>query len=164
MVTHRRQQAARGSNSRGMQYMIDDDFDKMVRHMFERFFKDTLGSNSNSAGMIRFGFQPSKVEEDTDIDLTKEKDILLEKIDLGDSLLLIMEGYSNAEDITVEVLQKTIVVDNGSDKEYVEIPYLVDVEKSGYSFRNGILEIRLEKLDSENNVTSISTGVLATEG
>ena len=132
--------------------------------MFERFFKATLGPNSNAAGIFQYGFQPSKVEEETDIDLAKGNDILLEKIDLGDSLLLIMEGYSNAEDIIVEVLEKTVVVDNGSDKEYVDIPYLVDVEKSGYSFRNGILEIRLEKIDSENNTKSIRTGILATEG
>jgi HSP20 family molecular chaperone IbpA len=162
-VTHRRQKAAWGSNNRGMHLMIDDNFDEMVRHMFERFFNETFGRNSNTAGIIRFGFLPPKVEEEPNIDLDKGKNILVEKIDLGDSLLLILDGYSSIDDINVEVIEKTIVVNNGLDKEYIDIPNLVDVETSGYSFRNGILEIRLVKIDSENPSRAIITGLLKIE-
>lgn len=139
---------------------IDDDFNKMVRHMFERFFKDAFGSDSDTAGIMQFGFQPSKVKEETDIDMTRENKILVEKIDLGDSLLVVLEGYSGFDGITVEVIEKTIVVDNGMDKEFVEIPFLVNIEKSGYSFRNGIVEIRLKKIDDEKIAVTKSTGML----
>ena len=131
--------------------------------MFERFFKDAFGPESDIAGMMQFGFQPSKVKEESDVNLTKGRDIIVEQIDIGDSLLVIMEGYSSIEGITVEVIEKTIVVDNGLDKEFVEIPILVDVEKSGYSFRNGILEIRLQKINDDNKTVAKSAGILQVE-
>jgi hypothetical protein len=148
---------------RGMHKMIDDDFDKMVRHMFERFFNNSLGPDSNRSGIIRFGFQPSMDMEEVDVDLTKGKENLIEKIDLGDSLLIVMEESPSTEKIRIEVISKTVVVETGTNKEYIEIPTLVDIENSGYSVRNGILEIRLVKLDDEKTETVVSSGILQIE-
>jgi hypothetical protein len=145
-----------------MHKMIDDDFDKMVRHMFERFFRNALGPNSNQTGMIRFGFQPTTGMEQVDEDLSKGKENLVEKIDLGDSLLVIMEVSPSIKALGIEVIGKQIVVECGLNKEYIEIPTFVDIEKSGYSVRNGIIEIRLVKLDKSTK-TATSSGILQIE-
>jgi hypothetical protein len=139
--------------------MIDDDFNKMVRHMFEHFFKDAFGPNSHRAGMIRFGIQPSEVEKETGIDVPRGKEIIVEKFDFENNLLIIIEGYSGIDELTVEAIDKTIVVDDGSNKEYIEIPISVNVEESGYSFRNGILEIVLQKI-KDNIQTEVKTSGL----
>ena len=55
---------------------IDDDFNKIVRHMFERFFKDAFGPDSDIAGMMQFGIQPSKVKEETEKGLFGEQAIV----------------------------------------------------------------------------------------
>jgi hypothetical protein len=128
--------------------------------MFERFFKDAFGPDSDAAGIMQFGFQPSKIKEDAEFDVTRGKEILVEKIDLGDSLLVIIEGYSGIDGITIEVIEKKVVVDNGLNKKFVDIPILADVEKSGYSFRNGILEIRLQKISDEIKTAVKSAGIL----
>jgi HSP20 family molecular chaperone IbpA len=141
----------------------DDDFDKMVRRMFENFFKDAFGPDSSRTGIIRFGFQPTEVKEEANIELKKGKEPVVEKIDLGDILLIILEGYSSIDDLRIEVIEKTVIVDNGLDKEYIEIPFLVNVGESGYSFRNGILEIRLQKIDEKNKTEVKSTGILTIE-
>jgi HSP20 family molecular chaperone IbpA len=131
--------------------------------MFERFFKDAFGPDFNGAGMMQYGFQPSRIKEEAEVDVSKGREILVEKIDLGDSILVIMEGYSDIDELTVEVIEKTIAVDNGLEKEFVEIPVLVDIEKSGYSFRNGILEIRLQKIVDEITIAVKSAGILDVE-
>ncbi len=128
--------------------MIEDDFDKIVRRMFESFFSRsgalseegsiTIRSNLGKISAPSIGMNFGSTE-------TAPK---VEKVDLGDTCVFIVEPASTCQAPMIKAEGRELIVEFGTEQgEQVklELPYAVDVDKSSFSHRNGIIEISLLK-------------------
>ncbi len=126
--------------------MIEDDFDKMVRRMFESFFSRSGGLSDEGSITIRtnlegisapsIGMNPGNVATAP----------MVEKIDLGDTCVFVVETASTNQPPMIRAEGRELIVEFGTEqgeKVNLEIPYAIDVDKSSFSFRNGIIEIHL---------------------
>ncbi|TFG12707.1 hypothetical protein EU537_08410 [Candidatus Thorarchaeota archaeon] len=127
--------------------MIDDEFDKFVRQMFERFFNGSMSTGPDRDVQIRIstgldqtpnrGFVGEEVEEQNS-----------ETIDLGDKYMILVQDVESSVAPTahIEGREAVLNIGNGSGRRLkFELPYAVDTENSSLSFRNGIIEIILPK-------------------
>ena len=141
--------------------MIDDDFNDMVRRMLEQFFGGSI--NSGPGGRAEFGFSTEGFRRN-ELGFNAEQKAAnpsVEKIDLGDRFLVIIEGYAESASPEVKVRGREIVV--GPDDIKIELPYAIDLEKSSISFRNGIIEMVMIKSDHHENSSDMNEGILKTE-
>ncbi len=142
--------------------MIDDDFETVFRKMMEQFMEAFGGMPEGSMtirswdGSIVNEPLEKRVEPNTD-------DPLVEKIDLGDSVLVLIEEPNDTENPSVKVSGSRIVVQlNPEGKEIdVDVGFQIDLEKSNVSHRNGVIEISAVRTESED--TSGSDGFLKIE-
>ena len=137
--------------------MIDDDFDKLVRNMLERFFGNSFGMVPGENGIqMRVGSEDSLIS-----DVNRGQNLIVDKIDLGDEFLVIIDAPVSVEsplaiikgrrlEIRVNELVRRGVV--------IEIPFEVDIEKSSISNQNGVIEARLVR--SSDKITSHNEGTL----
>jgi HSP20 family molecular chaperone IbpA len=126
--------------------MIDDDFESVIRRMFESI----IGSlNTFPEGSTSFSyFTDSTVNEpDSGFELSDEKEPATERIDLEDQVLFIVNiGFTDSA-YSVRVDGKTLIITYGQESKETRIvlDFDVDIEKSKVSSRNGVLEISLLK-------------------
>jgi hypothetical protein len=139
--------SAHGLRTTGGIIMIDDEFDKFVRQMFERFFNGPMSSGPDRDVQIRIstglnptpgrGFTNEQVEEPNS-----------ETIDLGDKYMILVQDIDTNAAPTAHIEGREVVLNIGDgfdeNLEY-ELPYAVNTENSSLSFRNGIIEIVLPK-------------------
>ncbi|MBD3407709.1 MAG: hypothetical protein GF411_16445, partial [Candidatus Lokiarchaeota archaeon] len=85
--------------------MIDDDFDKMIRQMFEQFFGGTLSPNGTGSNTMRF-----KVSQNPGSSREPETHTgpFLEKIDLGNEILIVVDTIAGEPMVKVEGREVTI--------------------------------------------------------
>ncbi|MFW9889043.1 MAG: hypothetical protein ACFFER_12725 [Candidatus Thorarchaeota archaeon] len=133
--------------------MIDDDeFQKIFRRMIEQFF-GTFGMQPGGSGID--GLWEGGLDELDGIppDLPRE-DASVERIDLGDTVILVMDNCTIEEGFQVIVNGRVATVSYGPSSlvQTIETPFIIDANRSFVSCRNGVAEIRLEK--DENNEES----------
>ena len=142
--------------------MIDDDFESVFRRMIEQFMEAFGGIPEGN--MTLRSWNGSIVNEPLDRKVEHKSDEpLVEKIDLGDSVLILIEGQNTFENPSVKVSGSTIVVQVGPESKEipVELGFPIDLEKSNVSHRNGVIEISAVKRDSED--TTRNDGFLKIE-
>ena len=130
--------------------MIDDDFESVFRRMIEQFM-DAFGdmpegsfsirswNGSTVNGPLETEIEPKKIEQE------------FEKIDLGDSVLFLIQGDFD-EDLKIRVDGKNIIVQMGLERADInlETDFHIDLEKSNVSYRNGVIEITAVKTENQN--------------
>ncbi|MFW9964187.1 MAG: hypothetical protein ACFFCX_11520 [Candidatus Sifarchaeia archaeon] len=141
--------------------MIDDDFESVFKRMIEEF----MGTFGMPEGSIRIrSWNDSFVDETPEAQINlKSEEPLVEKIDLEDGVLVVIDGLNNLEDPKVKVTESTIFVQPGLDRRelMIEVGFPIDLEKSTASHRNGIMEITAVKANS--NIERSSDGFLKIE-
>ncbi len=130
--------------------MIDDDFDKLVRNMFERFFGKSFDMFPNESGIqMRIGSEKNMVPE-----MNPTREVVVDSIDLGDEYLVIIESPTTVESPIASIKNNTLevrfseVVSKGVE---LEVPFNVDISKSSVSQTNGVIEVRLVKANDESS-------------
>ena len=150
-MTRRAVATARGFVMEEFFHMIDDDFETVFRKMMEQFMEAFGGMPEGS--MTFRSWNGSIVNEPLDEKVEPTSDEpFVETIDLGDSVLILIEGQNNFEKPSVKVAGSTIVVQSGSESTEIniEVGFPIDLEKSNVSHRNGVIEISAVKNDSED--------------
>jgi hypothetical protein len=142
--------------------MIDDDFETVFRKMIEQFMEAFGGMPEGSMNIRSWNGSVVNGPLDTQIE-PKNDEPLVEKIDLGDSVLILIEWQNEKENPTVKVAGSSIDVQLGPEgKEItVNVGFQIDLEKSNVSHRNGVIEISAVKAESED--VSNSDGFLKIE-
>ena len=132
--------------------MIDDDFESVFRRMIEQFM-EAFGGIPEGNMTIR-SWNGSMVNEplDTQVEPTVNEP-QVEKIDLGDSTLILIEGQNDSVNPSVKVTGSSIIVQLGPESKEIKIDvgFQIDLEKSNVSHRNGVIEISVVKIESEGN-------------
>ncbi|MHA1813811.1 MAG: Hsp20/alpha crystallin family protein [Candidatus Thorarchaeota archaeon] len=129
--------------------IIDDEFDKIVRQMFERFFGGPMemgpeGSATFTFRMMTTGMGP----EQNEIPQTTGRTRDVEQIELEDRMIMIIDGVNTDIEPAVSMRDGQLVIkftDGENNTMKFDIPFNVDIEKSRVSLRNGVLEIDLVK-------------------
>ena len=131
--------------------MIDDDFDKLVRSMFERFFGKSFDMFPGENG-IQMRIEPSdKIASD----VSRGRELIVDEIELGDEFLVIIESPISVDTPIASVSGPTLkirfseVASKGVD---VDLPFAVDIEKSTVSHQNGVIEARLVKASDDKEM------------
>jgi HSP20 family molecular chaperone IbpA len=136
--------------------MIDDDFDKLVRDIFERFFGNAFKLVPGENGIqMRVGSEESIPESRTGRVLT------VDEVDLGNEYLVIIETPVSVDSLVATVKDNVLeirVSENVKRGIEVTIPFTVDIEKSNVSVLNGVIEARLVK--AVDNTTRKREGTL----
>ena len=135
--------------------MIDDDFESVFRKMIEHFMGSFGGIPEGN--MTLRSWNGSSVNEPLDEQVESMSDEpLVEKIDLGESVLILIDGQNDTENPSVEVSGSTIVVQLGPARKEIniEVGFQIDLEKSNVSHRNGVIEITVAKNDSEDTASN----------
>ncbi|MFW9802193.1 MAG: hypothetical protein ACFFFC_06050 [Candidatus Thorarchaeota archaeon] len=133
--------------------MIDDDeFQKIFRRMIEQFF-GTFGMQPGGSGIDGLWDSPSEELDEVQFDMPHEG-ARVERIDLGDTVILVMDNCAMEEGLQVTVKGRVATLSYSPDNLFqtFETPFAIDANRSYVSCRNGVAEIRLEK--DENNKES----------
>ncbi len=140
--------------------MIDDDFESVVRRMLEQFM-ETFDAFPEGNVTIRswtgsFGNEPLEPEIEP-----KSDEPIVEKIDLGDSVIFLIQGHFDPSvEPKVKVDGENITVKLGHETQDINLEpgFPIDLEKSNISYRNGVLEIvaiRAENHDESDGYLKI---------
>ncbi|MHA2433080.1 MAG: hypothetical protein ACXADO_07630 [Candidatus Thorarchaeota archaeon] len=141
--------------------MIDnDEFQKMFRKMLEQFF-GTFGmpNDGNSIGGL-WDEQTQGIRE-TEMELTHQGSHI-ERIELDDVVILVVDGCTSDDEMTVRVSSNKATLTIGSRTTEHETPFRIDPKNSSVSCRNGVAEVKLAKAD-ENSSTEDEERVLRNE-
>jgi HSP20 family molecular chaperone IbpA len=126
--------------------MIDDDFESVVRRMFESIM-GSLGAFPEGSESFSY-FSGSTVNEPrNELDLSGKRELEIEQIDLEDQMLILVDiGYTDGE-YSVRVDNKDLIITYGLENKetHVSLNFNVELEKSKASSRNGVMEITLMK-------------------
>ncbi len=134
--------------------MIEDDFDEIVRRMFESFFSRSGGLSEEGSTTTRFQYGSIGVPGIGTNLGTAEKETKVETVDLGNTYIFVVENASASQAPMVRVEGRELIVEFGTEQEEqlkLELPYAVDVDKSSFSHRNGITEISLIRAVDESS-------------
>ncbi len=137
--------------------MIDDDFETMVRKMFEQFFESMpFGLETDST--VRFGTSRTQDDEELSVPQAPSEDPHVERIDLDDRVIFILDGIVSDSKPTVRLTRRDVIVSSTDKAEIarLEIPFDADVRESTASFRNSVLEIQLVRAMSRENSSANS--------
>jgi hypothetical protein len=130
--------------------MIDDDFESVFRKVLERF-SEAFESLPEGSGVIR-SWSGSFVNEPLEQNIEQHSDEpQIEKIDLGDSVLFLIQGhFDSTYEPEVKVEGEKITVKSGPEMQdiHLNLEFMVDREKSTVSYRNGVIEITVVKTES----------------
>jgi HSP20 family molecular chaperone IbpA len=129
--------------------MIDDDeFQKIFRRMIEQFF-GTFGMQPGGSGIDKIWDTPSDEMDELPLDMPHEGP-RVERIDLEDSVILVMDECLMKEELQVSVRGEVAVLSYSPMNffQQFETPFIIDADRSRVSCRNGVAEIRLEKDES----------------
>jgi hypothetical protein len=99
--------------------------------------------------------------DETEIDLAHPGSHV-ERIELDDTVILVVDGCNTSDEITVRVSGSRAILTIGAITTEHETPFRIDPENSVVSCRNGVAEIRLVQAD-ENEFTLDEERVLRRE-
>lgn len=126
--------------------MIEDDFDKIVRRMFESFFSRSGGLSEEGSITIRSSLEKIGAPGVGMNFGNAETAPNVEKVDLGDTCVFVVENASASQAPMIKAEGRELIVEFGTEQGgqmNLELPYAIDVNKSCFSHRNGIIEINL---------------------
>ena len=131
--------------------MIDDDFESVFRRMIEQFMEAFGEMPEGSFGLRTWNGSVVNGPLDTEVELNNNEP-KVERIDLGDRALILIEWSEDIETPTVKVAGSNVTVQTGPDRKEisVEVGFQISLEKSNVSHRNGVTEISVVKTESEN--------------
>lgn len=134
--------------------MIDDDVESEFKRMLEQFMK-AFGIPEGSMKIKSWNGSNVYEYPETEIQPVSEEPIV-EKIDLGESTLILIDGLHDTDAPTIKVSGSKIIVQISPDKKEIdiEVGFQIDLAKSNVTNRNGVLEIsviKAEKIKSKNN-------------
>ena len=140
--------------------MIDDDFDQMVRRMFEQLFQTTGMFGQIKNNQIRVHNpqnEPTKHEENTSP--------RIEKIELDDRMLVLIDNLQGLVNPVAKIVGRelNVTLDERQDDILIELPYAVDIDESSLLYLNGIIEINLIKATDVENSSDIAERILQNE-
>ncbi|MHA1927422.1 MAG: hypothetical protein ACTSV2_02460 [Candidatus Thorarchaeota archaeon] len=140
--------------------MIDDDFDKMIRRMFEQLFQTTgmFGPIRNNQIRIQNPRNERAVRDDTNAPR-------VETIELEDRLIVMID---NLQGITIPIATITgrelsVALAESQEDILIELPFAVDIDKSSILSHNGIVEINLIKSTDIENSSDMAERTLKNE-
>lgn len=131
--------------------------------MFEQFFGGTSAPNGVRSNTVRF-----RVSKGSGSGMNEQAETetgpFLEKIELGDELLIVVDSFVGEPVVKIEGREVIISspIENRPDLK-TDIPWAADVEKSVYSYRNGVLEIKIVKSEDPDNSSDIKEAYLDQE-
>ncbi|MFX1484637.1 MAG: hypothetical protein ACFFCP_15775 [Promethearchaeota archaeon] len=140
--------------------MIDDDFETVFRKMMESFM-ETFGAFPDGKGTIRSWTGSFDLETPLDTDVSSESgEPIVEKIDLGDSILFLIQGHFDSDpEVRVNGQKITVKLAPETQDIALETGIPVDLKRSSVSNRNGVLEINAVKAENKE----VSEGYLKIE-
>ena len=126
--------------------MIDDDFDKIVRNMFEQFFGKALRLNPEENGIhIEIDRSGMIFPEQTN-----QSEAYVDTMEYDDHLLVLVETSDHIEDpeayISNNVLRLRINPESTRTID-VGLPAAIDLQESEMSYNNGVIEMKLVKTE-----------------
>ncbi len=132
--------------------MIEDDFESVLRKMLEQFMEafDTFSEGNGTIKSWTGSFVNEPLESTIE-PMNNEPNV--EKIDLGDSILFLIQGhFDSAVEPRVKVEGQNIIVTFGSETKDIQVEsgFPIDLEKSNVSYRNGVIEITAVKAENYN--------------
>jgi HSP20 family molecular chaperone IbpA len=122
--------------------MIDDDFDKLVRSIFEQFFGNSLPTTPQDS-RIRLELTPRSIEPP---EMDMSNDAHVDTIDLDNEYLVLIETSAFPLEPEARVEGDSLYVRvNSTDEKGVKVslPRKFDLNSSSLSYKNGVVEIRL---------------------
>ena len=146
--------------------MIEDDFDEIVRRMFENFFSRSRSLSEEGSTTTRFQYGSIGVPRIGANLGTTGKEPKVETVDLGDTCIFVVENASASLAPMVRVEGRELMVEFGLEQEEqlkLELPYAVDVDKSSFSHRNGITEINLLRAVDDSSSSDTNERYLRSE-
>ncbi len=133
--------------------MIDDDFDKLVRSIFEQFFGNSFRTiPQDSRFQMEFNPNGSEIPR-----LDKSIDAHVDTIDLDNEYLVVIETSAFPLEPEARIEENSLFVRmNPTDEKGVTIslPRKFDLNKSSISYNNGVVEIRLAESQSTDSYRS----------
>jgi HSP20 family molecular chaperone IbpA len=132
--------------------MIDDDFESVVRRMFESIF-GSIGTFQEGSGFFNYFSDSAVKESDRLSELTDEKELDMERIDLEDQVLFLVTMDFDDSESSARVAENTLIVAYGPENKEIraDLDFDVDIEKSHVSKRNGVVEISLKKAKKDGS-------------
>jgi hypothetical protein len=128
--------------------MIDDDFESVFRKMIEHFM-ETFGEMPEGNMDFRV-WNGSIVNEPIDAQIEHNDDSpLVEKIDLEEGALILIDWRDDVDSPSVRISGSTVFAQASPEKKEisVDVGFLIDIDRSKVSHRNGITEISVAKTD-----------------
>ncbi|MFW9974856.1 MAG: hypothetical protein ACFFDQ_06310 [Candidatus Thorarchaeota archaeon] len=141
--------------------MIDDDVESEFKRMIEQFMK-AFGIPEGSMTIRSWNGSNVYQSPETEIQPVNEEPNV-EKIDLGESTLILIDGLHDTDTPTVKVSGSKIIVQISPDRKEIdiEVGFQIDLKKSIVTNRNGVLEISAIK--AENIKIKENSGFLKIE-
>ncbi len=135
--------------------MIEDEFDKIVRQMFEHFFGTTMPKGTE--GRAVFEYRAMAVPQPTPrMDERDSAQPEAERIDLDDRVVIVVDGVEDAHRPEIRVKGGKVTLDFGGQDMVFDIPFSVDVDQSYATVRNGVLELNVVKSEERGQDDSHS--------
>ncbi len=128
---------------------IDDEFDKIVRQMFEHFFGTTMPIGTEGRAVFEIGVSstPAQTSRSREVEQTRPN---VERIDLEDRTIILIEGIDEEHRPTVRVDRGRVIVEMEDNRITFDIDFRVDPRKSYATLRNGIVEIDVVRSTDDN--------------
>ncbi len=133
--------------------MIDDDFDKLVRSIFEQFFGNSFRAIPQDP-RIQMEFNPNGIEIPR---LDKSSEAHVDTIDLDNEYLVVIETSVFPLEPEVRIEGNSLYVRmNPTDDKGVktDLPRKFNLDASSVSYNNGVVEIRLAEPQSTDSYRS----------
>ena len=121
--------------------------------MFEQFFQNTGMFDQIRSNQIRIADT-----QNTQIPNESNSTPQIEKIDLGDTLLVMIDNLPDDASPTGRIVGRElrVILDDYSNEIPINLPFAIDGDKSSLYFQNGIVEITLVKSnDAEKSSDTI---------
>ena len=137
--------------------MIEDDFDKMIRRMFEQLFQ-----NAGIFEQIRNNQIRIQSPQNRPINPQGNTAPRIEQIELGDRMLVLIDNIqeSTAPVAKIAGRELNVTINEKQDDILIELPYAVDIDESSILHHNGIIEISLIKATDVENSSDIAERIL----
>ncbi|MFW9920181.1 MAG: hypothetical protein ACFFED_11310 [Candidatus Thorarchaeota archaeon] len=135
--------------------MIDDDFDKLVRNMFERFFGKAFRMNPEDS-KVRIEIEGSGI---TSSPINTDSEAFVDIIEYENEIMVIIETTDRIEQPEANITQGLLSVRINPESSRIiraKIPGTIDLQRSEMSCNNGVIEVRMVKANGVQKEGTIS--------
>lgn len=132
--------------------MIDDG-------TFEKLFRNTIEGFLSRAG-VEYG-KPSAVSQDHSVRVVLDDGVvrgddvtgpIVKRFEFEDHSLLVIQGYMDESSVAAKAKGNLLLLQLNDGQELLqEMPFMIDVEESTVSCRNGVTKIVIMKSETEKS-------------